>query len=271
MATPDSSSSPAGATHLQAARYASGAALVAGGSGGMGQAICLELAMGGSDIALTYRHNEGKALQVAESIRASGRRAIVGRVELQEPASVQAFVQRVRDELGPIHTSVYAAGPSIPLKYISQLQPREVVDNMGADLFGCFNLIHASLPDLRATQGVLLSLTTPASRRHAKTDILSGASKAAIEALVRGVAAEEGRFGVRANGVGVGVCTDGIYHELVQKGYFHERFLNRAKELIGLRRFGSAREIADVVAFLASDKAGYVSGQVVMVDGAFAV
>jgi NAD(P)-dependent dehydrogenase (short-subunit alcohol dehydrogenase family) len=122
-----------------------------------------------------------------------------------------------------------------------------------------------------AAGGVVAALVTPAIRRYAVKDVLSAAPKAAIEALVRGIAAEEGRFGVRANCVGVGVIEDGMYHKLIETGDFDERFLQATRDVVALRRLGAAQDIANAVEFLVSDRAAYITGQTLMVDGGYAV
>jgi NAD(P)-dependent dehydrogenase (short-subunit alcohol dehydrogenase family) len=114
-------------------------------------------------------------------------------------------------------------------------------------------------------------MTTPAMRRYTVTDLMSSAPKAAIEQVVKGIAVEEGRFGVRANTVGVGLLTDGMYQALVDAGSFDERFLEASTRNIALRRFGTAEEIAEAAVFLASARARYVTGQTLMVDGGYAV
>lgn len=256
---------------LSARRYASGAALVVGGSGGVGRAICRELAAAGADIALTYNRNRHSAEEAAQEIEALGRKALIGQVDMREPAAVTEFAERVRADLGGIHTSVYAAGPSLPLRFVSRLDPGTFRETVGADVFGCFNLISATLPSLRESQGVFLSVGTPAVWRAVKSDVLSAAPKAAIEALVRTLAAEEGRFGVRANCVGVGVISDGMFHQLVADGHFDKGFIDKTLEVVALRRLGTATEVANVFAFLASDKASFMTGQFLMADGGFAI
>lgn len=259
------------ASALAAQRYANGAALVVGGSGGVGRAICRELASAGADVALTYNRNRQSAEEAASEIRAAGRRALVGCVDMRDAEAVSGFAARVRAELGGIHTSVYAAGPQLPLRFISKLDAVTFQQTVGSDIFGCYNLVAATLPDLRNCKGALLAVGTPAVRRTVKSDVLSAAPKAAIDALIRGVAAEEGRYGVRANCIGVGVISDGMFHQLVAEGHFDQNFLDRTIELVALRRIGTAEEVAAVFAFLASDKASFVTGQFVMADGGFAI
>ncbi len=254
-----------------AARYASGVAVVAGGSGGIGQAICRDLALAGADVSLTYNRNREGAEATAEAVRAVGRKAEIVQLDLNDEDTVSAWVDGAAKTFGGAHTAIYAAGPYLDMRFISQLEPKLFREKVGADVFGCYHLISAALPHLRRARGVLVAIATPAIRRYAVKDILSAAPKAAIEAVVRGVAAEEGRYGVRANCVGSGVITDGMYDQLVAKGDFTERFLETTKALLALRRLGAAEDIAHAVAFLASDRAGYITGQTLMVDGGFAL
>lgn len=252
-------------------RFSSGVALVAGGSGGIGAATCRTLAAAGSDIALTYHNNKARADAVAADIRALGRRVEVVAVDLTDEAAVADFVARSAEKFGGVHTAVYAAGPYINMRHISNLPPSLFRETVSTDVFGCYHLIHAALPELRKARGVAIALATPAIRRYAVKDVLSAAPKAAVEAIIRGVAAEEGRFGVRANCVGVGVISEGMYHQLVATGDFDDRFIDATKGVVALKRLGTAQEIADAVAFLASDKATYITGQTLMVDGGYAL
>jgi NAD(P)-dependent dehydrogenase (short-subunit alcohol dehydrogenase family) len=254
-----------------AERYATGVALVAGGSGGIGQAIAKVLAEAGSDVAVTYNKNRDGAEMAATAVRGAGRRAEITQLDLNDEAAVADWTVRGADLFGGVHTAIYAAGPYLDMRFISQLEPKVFREKLGTDVFGCYHLISAALPYLRQARGAVVAINTPAIRRYAVKDILSAAPKAAIEQIVRGVAAEEGRYGVRANCVGSGVITDGMYDALVDKGDFTERFLNNTKQLLALGRLGAAIDIANAVGFLASDRANYITGQTLMVDGGFAL
>ena len=108
-----------------------------------------------------------------------------------------------------MHTLVHAAGAHVPMRHLSTVETVRFDQQLGTDVGGFFNVVAAALPHLRGARGSLVAVTTAATRRFAVRDGLSVAPKAAIEALIRGIAAEEGRFGVRANCVGPGMLVDG--------------------------------------------------------------
>jgi len=234
----------------KAARYASGATLIAGGSGGIGQAIAELLAAAGSNIAVTYRGNREAAEKLVARLEATGRRAAAFQLDLRDAAAVARVHAEVLDRFGGLHTAIYAAGPYINMRYISDLAPQLFEETVGTDVFGAYNFFHHAI---------------------GKKDVMSSAPKAAIESLIKGIAAEEGRNGIRANMVGVGAISDGMFHRLVAEGDFDDRFIQATKNAVALGRFGTAMEIANVVDFLASDAASYVTGQTLMVDGGFAL
>lgn len=248
-----------------------GAAIIAGGSGGIGAAIGRTLARSGVDVTLTYYKSRDKAEATAQEISDAGGHAGIAQVDLNDAAAVRAVVDRTAERSGELTIAVYAAGPYINMRHISRLDPQLFEETLRTDIFGCYNFLHAALPHLRKSRGVVAALVTPAIRRYAVKDVLSASPKAAIEALVRGIAAEEGRFGVRANCVGVGVIEDGMYHKLIETGDFDERFLQATRDTVALRRLGAAQDIANAVEFLVSDRAAYITGQTLMVDGGYAV
>jgi NAD(P)-dependent dehydrogenase (short-subunit alcohol dehydrogenase family) len=248
--------------------FPDGVALVAGGSGGIGRAICLGLARAGCDVVLTCRQRRDRADETAAAIRALGRKAEVIAVALDDEPAVAAAVASIAD---PIHTVVHAVGSDIRMRLIAELPVAEWREAMHGDADGFFHLVRAALPRLKATRGALVAITSAGLARYPARDILSVAPKAAIEAVVRGVAREEGRFGVRANSVAVGVVDAGIFQRLTQGSELPPAWVEAATRNAALRRLGSADEIADAVVFLASARASYITGQQLVVDGGYTV
>ena len=246
-----------------------GAALVVGGSGGLGSAIAVELAARGSDVAVTYRSNSDAAQATAAKVRRLGRRSWTASADLSDDESSAPAVAELAAAAGGLHTLVYAAGPDVAQLHLSRVEPSAMRAQLAADAAGFFAVAQAALVHLREARGSIVAVTTAGTDRFPVRDGLSTVPKAAVEAAVRGLAAEEGRFGVRANSVGPGMLTDGMARRLMASGDLDEGALDAARSNIPMRRFGSAVDIAQAVCFLASDRAGYISGQHLAVDGGY--
>ncbi|MFC1401333.1 MULTISPECIES: SDR family NAD(P)-dependent oxidoreductase [Streptacidiphilus] len=248
-----------------------GAAFVAGGSGGIGAAIVRILARRGSDVAFSYRANQAAAEGVAGEVKEHGRQALALQLDLEDETATAEAVARAAGAFGGLHTVVYAAGPHVPMTHLSKVTPGQYRAQLVADAAAFFNLVHPALPLLRESRGSIVAVTTVATRRFPVRDGLSSGTKGAVEAVARALAAEEGRFGVRVNCVAPGMLTDGIAARLIDSGELDAAALEITKRNIPLRRFGDAGDIAEAVAFLASDAAGFITGQALGVDGGYSV
>ncbi len=242
-----------------------GAALVVGGSGGLGRAIVRLLAERGSAVALTH-HSSDVEFCVQEAA-ANGAEVRAYQLEITDAGACADVVDRATSDFSGLHTLVYAAGAPVPMRHLSKVTPRDLQEQVHTDVGGFFNVVQPALPALRDSGGSIVAVTTAATTRFPPRDALSSAPKAAIEAMVRALAVEEGRFGIRANCVGPGMLTDGMAGRLVSTGELDDRALAVTRANIPLGRFGIAGDVAEAVCFLASDRAAFVSGQKLDVDG----
>ncbi|MGE6743537.1 SDR family NAD(P)-dependent oxidoreductase [Allorhizobium pseudoryzae] len=247
---------------------AQGAALVIGGSGGLGRAICHALAREFEGVFFTYRSNAEAARTLAAELEqtcATG----YAIADTTDAASVDAAVAAAVEHFNTIPAVVMASGSHIAQPYVSQISEGDWLDVLQVELVGFMRLVAATLPILRGQGGgSYVSLSSVATKSYPPGDALSAVPKAGIEMLSRAIAKEEGRAGIRANCVAPGIIDAGLGADFLKELYTPEIWETQRRK-IALRRFGTADEVADVVAFLASGKSRYVTGQTFCADGGF--
>lgn len=243
-----------------------GTAVVIGGTGGIGSAITRLLAARGSRVAFTYRSKADAALALAAEL---GAPATCAQLDIADEDAVGQYFDATAAAAGGIHTLVYAAGPLVRQRHLSTVPPADLRTTLLDDTVAFFTLVRAALPALREAGGSIVAVTSAAGRRYAVRDGLSVIPKASVEAIVTGIAVEEGRFGVRANCVGPGMLSDGMAQSLIAAGDLDEQALEVARRNTPLRRFGTAHDIAEAAVFLASDQANFITGQKLDIDGGY--
>ncbi|MGW1500956.1 3-oxoacyl-ACP reductase FabG [Streptomyces mirabilis] len=248
-----------------AASAARPVALVSGGSRGIGRAIVTRLAEDGYDVAFCYRSRSDAADATAEAAARHGARTFTRRVDVAESTQTREFVAAAEAELGPLDTVVTAAGITRdrPLALMDDSQWQDVVRT---NLDGTYHVCRAALQSLiKRRTGAIVTLSSIAGVYGGVGQTNYSASKAGIIGFTRALAKEYGRYGVRANSVAPGfIDTDmtSAVPEAAKKKYLGQ---------IPLARFGAPEDVADLVSFLVSARSGYITGQVLGIDGGLVI
>ena len=248
--------------------FQNGCVLIVGGSGGIGSLCAKQFADEGAKVAITYFKNEKAANDVASGINSD---VEVYQLDNKDPVSVQSAMDDIAKKYGGINTIVNAAGFDIPQKFITDIDIDLWKSVMDADINGFFNLIKSGLPYLRESKGSIVFISSAGLFKYPPGDVLSVAPKATIEHVLKGIAKEEGSNGVRANSIALGIIETGIFHRLREENntFFDDAWHETVMNTLALKRFGNPEEVANTAVFLASSKAGYITGHCIPVDGGY--
>src|SRR5579863_3915346 len=250
--------------------FPEGAALIVGGSGGVGQAVCMEFARAGTDVALTYHKKRDTAERLAEQIRELGRRATIHQMTLGDATRVEAAVVEASQAHGRLHTVVVGAATLTTQVLISELTAEQWNTVVTHDLNGFYYVVRSTLQRFKQWGGgSYIHLGSGGHLAWPDRDVMSVAPKAAIEALITGIAKEEGRNNIRANTVLLGVIEAGMFLELSRQGVFDAHWVREVQKNLALKRWGKPEEVGHACVFLASNRAAYVTGQRIAVAGGY--
>ncbi|HEU4383225.1 MAG TPA: 3-oxoacyl-[acyl-carrier-protein] reductase [Anaeromyxobacteraceae bacterium] len=237
-------------------------ALVTGASRGIGRAIALTLAQGHANVALNYAGNEAAAKEALDLCEQAGTgRCKLYRFDVADPAACQTAVDEVVAELGGLHVLVNNAGIAVD-QLVMRVKDEDWRRQLEVNLTGAFNLTRAAVrPMMRQKGGAIVNLTSVVGEMGNAGQAAYAATKAGLIGLTKSVARELASRQVRVNAVAPGFIDTDMTAALP------EGARQKLMEMIPLARLGTAQDVADCVAWLASDKAAYVTGEVVRVNG----
>ncbi|MBE6087895.1 MAG: 3-oxoacyl-[acyl-carrier-protein] reductase [Clostridium beijerinckii] len=236
-------------------------AIVTGASRGIGKAIALKLASLGANIVLNYRSNEKEALEVENEIKGMGVEILCVKGDISKSEEVDNLINSAKEKFGTIDIMVNNAGITKDALIIRMKE--EDFDNViDVNLKGVFNCLKAITPIMmKQKHGKIINLSSVVGITGNAGQVNYSASKAGVIGMTKSLAREVGSRGINVNAVAPGYIETDMTEALADK------YKEEMKKTIPLKRLGKASDVANVVAFLASESADYVTGQVIQVDG----
>ena len=236
-------------------------ALVTGASRGIGKAIALRLARDGCDIAVNYNSNSERAEQTAEEIRALGVSAKTYKADTSDLDEVKAMFRELRKDFGGLDVLVNNAGV-VDDAYLLMVNRESLAKSLAVNIQGYINCAQqAALRMAGAGKGLIINISSVSSILAVEGQTVYSATKGAVNSMTATMAKELAPRGIRVNAVAPGFIGTDMLSSIP------EDLAAKYVEAIPLKKFGTAEDVANVVANLCSDDFSYMTGQVLVLDG----
>ena len=236
-------------------------AIVTGASRGIGKAIVKKLASLGANIVLNYRSNEEEALKVQKELLDMGVEVLLYKCDTSDSKAVEQMIKKAKEKFKTIDIMVNNAGINRD-SLILRMKDEDFDSVIDVNLKGVFNCLRAVTPVMvRQRSGKIVNLSSVVGIMGNAGQVNYAASKAGVIGMTKSLAKEIGSRGITVNAVAPGfISTD-------MTGFLTEEFKEDIRKKLPLKRLGKPEDVANVVAFLVSEEASYITGQVINVDG----
>lgn len=239
-------------------------AVVTGGASGMGEATCHELGRRGHKVAVLDLNGEA-AQRVAEDLRSNGVTALGVAVDVSDRAAVEEAFAKVRSELGPVHILVTSAG-TVDWAAFTDITPQAWQRLIDVNLTGTFHCCQVAVPDmLDAGWGRIVMISSSSAQRGSPRMAHYAASKGALLSLTKSLAREYGPVGITVNNIPPSAIETPMQHAGQEAGHLPSN--EQMAATVPLGHLGTGDDIAAAVGFLCSEEAGFITGQILGVNG----
>lgn len=237
------------------------AAIVTGGSGGIGSAVCKALAKDGWSVGVCYKNSKDNAQKLCEELSSQGFCAVPFRCDISSLESIKSCVSQAEKALGDISLLVNNAGIA-DIRLFTDLDDEKLLELMNVNLLGAMRITKEILPKMIKDHfGKIVNISSVWGESGASCEVAYSAAKAGIIGFTKALAREDALSGINVNCVSCG------FIDTKMNGELSEEEKSEVVNEIACGKIGTPEDVANAVVFLASEKASYINGQVLRVDG----